>query len=270
MLWPRVAQMNYMMCRWDKEPKGQLPASKVLAKDIGNLTTCLCISNLTQKYCLVKLFEVLWHRSWPPLLYLFVSTLLVRKILFFSSIISWKLWHNDLKSWNSCIFCTLRRWKIYKTHEIILRCAAENRQVDVSAVISGLCQTYGLGIPLTKTHASWVSMTGTSLISMNVHSESFPDCPAWQSVSTWWCWAVLIHSKYLPCHFPPCWDCSTCHCQCKRLLTGGRVLRVFCTVCVTALVFLSWGYLTGYLWQISTYTAMCKQQHCLCLKLSIW
>ena len=74
--------------------------------------------------------------------------------------------------------------KIYKIHEMILRCVAEKKQVDILAVASGCGQGYGLSILLTKAHASWVSMAGISLISMNVHSESLPDCPAWQRVST--------------------------------------------------------------------------------------
>lgn len=68
--------------------------------------------------------------------------------------------------------------KIYKTHEIILKHVAKKRQVDVLGVESGCCQGHGLGIPLTKTHDSWISMAGISLISTNIGSESFPDYPS--------------------------------------------------------------------------------------------
>lgn len=155
------------------------------------------------------------------------------------------------------------RGKMYKTREMILRCVAEKRQVHVSAVASECFQGYGLGVPLTKTQASCVSTAGISQISMNVHSESFPDCPAWRSVRTWWCWVAFIHSKYLRCHFHPSWDCSTCDCPCRGLKTGRRVLRV---LCAWKRLFLSRVCLTGYLWQVRTYAAICKQQYCLSLE----
>jgi len=114
--------------------------------------------------------------------------LLVRKSLFFYSIIILKLsaaqWPKQLTFLDLLHTEKEVKGKIYKTHGIILSCVAEKRQVEALAVVPGCCQGYRLGISLTKTHAIWVSMAGISLISVNVHSDPFPDCPAWQSIST--------------------------------------------------------------------------------------
>lgn len=137
------------------------------------------MSATSPRNSLFKLFGVLWLYSWPPLPVALWVLLLVRRSLFFS-IITLKLHHSSQKSWN---LGSSLGWegKFCKTRGMILKCVTEKRQVDVLAVPPGWCQGEGLGIPLTKPHSSWVSISGRALLSMGVHSELFPDCPAWQS-----------------------------------------------------------------------------------------
>lgn len=221
-----------------------------------------------KKYCLFKLFEILWHCTWPPLPYSFTPSvhLLVRKSLFFSSIIILKLsltqWPKKLEF--SVLLHTQKemKGKIHKTHEMILRCVAWERLVDVLADESGCCEGYGLGTPLTKPHASWVSMAGISLIHeciLRIISRlpSLAKCKHLVMLNN-------IYRETSPFPFSP--QLELFHWLLSMQSPTDRRESPESFVClIMDLLFVSQVCFPGYLWQISMCVAVPKQQYCLSL-----
>lgn len=131
---------------------------------------------------------------------------------------------------------------------MILKCVTEKRQVDVLAVPPGWCQGEGLGIPLTKPHSSWVSISGRALLSMGVHSELFPDCPAWQSDAEQ---HSVTANIFLPFSFLRVWHAWQQPC-CS---SGEYVTRVSCDKSAHMLQYVHSS--IGFLWKGSI--CICEQ-----------
>lgn len=146
--------------------------------------------------------------------------------------------------------------KIYRTHEMISRCLAEKRQVDVLAVASGCCQGWEQDILLTKTHASWSAWQAYHSFLWTYIKNHF------QIVQPGKVWALSdaelcsFITNISPAISPPAGIVPFVTVSAEGYRQEGECL-------ITTLLFPSLVCLTSYLWQICTYAAICKQQHCL-------
>lgn len=222
-----------------------------------------------KKYCLFKLFEILWHCSWLPLPYSFTPSvhLLVRKSLFFSSIIILKLsvtqrpkmleflvlLHTEKderedpqNAWNDFEVCSrgeaggcFGRW-IWLLWGIWARYSSHKDPCPLGQYGRYIINFYARTLRIIS-RLSRLAKCKHLVMLNNIHRKTSP---------------LLFSFQLELFHLP----------LSVQSPTDRRESPESFVSLITALLFVSQVRFPGYLWQISVCIAVSKQQHCFSLE----